>query len=72
VEEQAIDRIHRLGQTQPVTVIRYIMKHSVEERMLQIQQTKIAMISVVTGQTHLNQEERKQNRVNELQTLFGL
>lgn len=30
-EEQALDRIHRLGQTRPVTTIRYIMKDTWEE-----------------------------------------
>ncbi len=30
-EEQALDRIHRIGQTRPVTAIRYIVKGSVEE-----------------------------------------
>ena len=35
IEEQAIDRIHRIGQTRPVTVKRFIMKDSVEERVLQ-------------------------------------
>ena len=30
-EEQALDRVHRIGQTRPVTAIRYIVKGSVEE-----------------------------------------
>lgn len=34
VEEQAIDRIHRIGQTRPVTVKRFVMKGTVEERIL--------------------------------------
>jgi hypothetical protein len=31
VEEQAMARIHRIGQTRPVTTIRYIMEDSIEE-----------------------------------------
>ena len=31
VEEQAMARIHRIGQTRPVTAIRYIMEDSIEE-----------------------------------------
>jgi DNA repair protein RAD5 len=40
VEAQAIDRVHRMGQTQPVKVCRFIVKDSVEERMLKIQDRK--------------------------------
>ena len=31
VEEQAMARIHRIGQTRPVTTIKYIMEDSIEE-----------------------------------------
>lgn len=30
-EEQALDRVHRIGQTQPVIAVRYIVSESVEE-----------------------------------------
>lgn len=30
-EEQALDRVHRIGQTQPVVAVRYIVSESVEE-----------------------------------------
>ena len=30
-EEQALDRVHRIGQTQPVIATRYIVNESVEE-----------------------------------------
>jgi DNA repair protein RAD5 len=38
VEEQAMDRCHRLGQLREVRVSRYIIKDSIEEKMLRIQQ----------------------------------
>lgn len=38
MEEQAIDRVHRLGQPQPVThIFRFVVKDSVEQQMLEIQ-----------------------------------
>lgn len=40
VEAQAIDRVHRMGQTDEVKVCRFIVKDSVEERMLKIQDRK--------------------------------
>ena len=40
VEAQAIDRVHRLGQEGEVQVKRFIVKESVEERMLRVQERK--------------------------------
>ncbi|CAH8382148.1 unnamed protein product [Eruca vesicaria subsp. sativa] len=40
VEEQAMDRIHRIGQKQEVKMIRMIARNSIEERVLELQQMK--------------------------------
>lgn len=40
VEEQAIDRVHRLNQTVNVTVYRLSIHNSVEERILELQEAK--------------------------------
>ena len=40
VESQAIDRVHRMGQDKAVLVHRFIVKDSVEQRMLKIQERK--------------------------------
>ncbi|MEW4565940.1 SNF2-related protein [Bremerella sp. JC770] len=40
VESQAIDRTHRIGQTQPVFAYRLIAKHTVEEKILELQTRK--------------------------------
>jgi DNA repair protein RAD5 len=40
VEAQAIDRVHRMGQTEKVEVIRFVVKESIEGRMLKIQERK--------------------------------
>ncbi len=40
IEDQAIDRVHRLGQSKPVTVYRLICRDSVEERLLLLQEKK--------------------------------
>lgn len=36
VENQAVDRLHRFGQTRPVHVTRFFIKHSIEERILAV------------------------------------
>lgn len=43
VEAQAIDRVHRMGQTQKVEVVRFIVKDSIEGRMLRVQERKMAV-----------------------------
>lgn len=40
VEAQAIDRVHRMGQDEEVKVYRFIVRESVEERMLRVQERK--------------------------------
>ncbi|KAK9091059.1 hypothetical protein Sjap_024236 [Stephania japonica] len=40
VEEQAMDRVHRIGQTEDVKVVRLIVKNSIEERILKLQERK--------------------------------
>ncbi|KAI9227603.1 MAG: SNF2 family N-terminal domain-containing protein [Piptocephalis tieghemiana] len=44
IQEQAIDRVYRLGQTRPVRVFQLIIADSVEERVMQIQRRKRDMI----------------------------
>ncbi|KAJ1993784.1 hypothetical protein GGI25_000926 [Coemansia spiralis] len=58
VERQAIDRVHRLGQKYPITVTRYFIKNSIEEKIMELQHRKsrIADISLMdsTRQNHLD------------------
>ncbi|KAF3908917.1 hypothetical protein AA313_de0208672 [Arthrobotrys entomopaga] len=43
LEEQALARVHRIGQTQPVTTIRYIISGSYEEQILERQNKKLQL-----------------------------
>jgi len=40
VEAQAIDRVHRMGQTEEVKVVRLVVEGSIEEKMLKVQERK--------------------------------
>ncbi len=40
VERQAIDRVHRIGQTSKIIAYRYIVKDSIEEKILALQESK--------------------------------
>ncbi|KAH3674290.1 hypothetical protein WICPIJ_009601 [Wickerhamomyces pijperi] len=66
VEDQAIDRIHRIGQQNNVKVIRFIMEGSIEEKMLKIQERKRTIGEAVEAE----EEERRKRRVEEIQMLF--
>lgn len=41
VEMQAVQRAHRIGQTRPVHAVRFVTEHSVEERMVDLQDKKM-------------------------------
>jgi non-specific serine/threonine protein kinase len=45
VEMQATDRTHRIGQTRPVFVYKLITKDTVEEKILQLQEQKRALVA---------------------------
>jgi SNF2 family DNA or RNA helicase len=49
LEEQAIDRAHRIGQTREVRVYRFVMSGTVEEKMVQMQKHKLNIFRWVLG-----------------------
>ncbi|KAI8142253.1 SNF2 family N-terminal domain-containing protein [Fennellomyces sp. T-0311] len=67
VEAQAIDRVHRLGQDNPVVVTRFIVEGTVEERILAIQNKKHAL----ANQLYMSKEDSRNEKLNDLQILFG-
>ena len=50
VEAQAIDRSHRIGQTQTVNAYRLIAPGTVEEKIWELQQNKAQTIADVLGE----------------------
>lgn len=66
VEDQAIDRIHRIGQVENVKVVRFIMKDSIEQKMLKIQERKKQIGEAVAAE----ESERAKRRIEEIQMLF--
>ncbi|PNH00737.1 ATP-dependent helicase rhp16, partial [Tetrabaena socialis] len=49
VEQQAQDRIHRLGQYKPITVVRFIIAGTIEERILKLQEKKQLVFEGTVG-----------------------
>lgn len=66
-EQQAIDRVHRLGQEREVFVKHYIVARTVEKRILAIQRKKTAIVSSALGKTNVATSEGLEN----LRIMFG-
>ena len=60
-ENQASDRAHRIGQKRSVTVIKMVCKNSIEERVIELQEKKKELTSVISegdeGITSINTED---------------
>ncbi|KAK0567375.1 hypothetical protein OC844_000265 [Tilletia horrida] len=71
VENQGLDRIHRLGQRKPVVLTRFIMKKSIEENMLELQKRKMELAEQV-GKRRGPQTaaERREERERDLRDLL--
>ncbi|KCZ82551.1 hypothetical protein H312_00209 [Anncaliia algerae PRA339] len=65
VEHQAIDRIHRIGQHRPINVYKFVMKDSVEEKVLSLQEKKEAL-----SDTAIDFDEAAFNKLNEEDLAF--
>ncbi|PWY67184.1 hypothetical protein BO70DRAFT_323855 [Aspergillus heteromorphus CBS 117.55] len=72
IEAQAIDRVHRMGQLRDVNVTRFVVKDSIEGRMLRVQERKMN----IAGSLGLrvggdgSEDEKKKDRIEELKLLF--
>jgi SWI/SNF-related matrix-associated actin-dependent regulator of chromatin subfamily A3 len=69
-EEQAMDRVHRLGQTKPVSVVRFFAENTVEENIYRLQQAKAALGKGALQK--LTPEEARRARAKELRGLFEI
>ena len=47
VENQASDRAHRIGQTSTVSIMRILMRHTIEEKMMELKKHKLALYKAV-------------------------
>lgn len=51
-EAQAVERVHRLGQVRDVEIVRYIMRGSIEEAILEVQKAKTEMADMTMNRNH--------------------
>ncbi|KAK0643518.1 DNA repair and recombination protein RAD5C [Cercophora newfieldiana] len=73
-EAQAIDRVHRLGQTREVRTVRFIMHNSFEDKMLELQdkKKKLANLSLDDRDKEkiMNRNDAAKQRLLDLRSLF--
>ncbi len=70
-EFQCFDRIHRLGQSKDVQITKFVMKDSIEERMLALQDKKKELISGAFRQRQ-TEHQRRQQRIQDIRDIFGI
>ncbi|XXG99387.1 G protein-coupled receptor gpr1 [Hypoxylon texense] len=70
VEEQAIDRAHRIGQKNKVTVHRLLVENTVEDRIRALQESKRQLVNTALSEEGAQGVSRLS--INELKGLFGL
>jgi SWI/SNF-related matrix-associated actin-dependent regulator of chromatin subfamily A3 len=72
IEDQAVDRIYRLGQTRPVSIFRFVIENSVEDRVIELQEKKRILVSQAFGeQKRKDVAKVREARLEELQALLG-
>ncbi|KAL7814678.1 SNF2 family N-terminal domain-containing protein [Trichoderma aethiopicum] len=70
LEDQALARIHRIGQTKEVTTIRFIVKDSFEERVVELQQSKTDLAEVIHRQNESSQSAEARRPLEWLKALI--
>ncbi|UKZ46479.1 hypothetical protein TrVGV298_000683 [Trichoderma virens] len=70
LEDQALARIHRIGQTKEVTTIRFIVRDSFEERVVELQKSKTDLAEVIHRQNESNQQDGTRRPLEWLKALI--
>jgi SWI/SNF-related matrix-associated actin-dependent regulator of chromatin subfamily A3 len=71
IEDQAVDRVHRLGQTRPTTVWRLVVEGSIEERVLDIQAEKRKLMMTAFQEKTTKRSKQKAARRNDIERLLS-
>ena len=71
-EEQAVDRIYRIGQKREVTIKRYHMARSIELKIMELKKKKQALADISMNRNHkqLNKEEIRKQHMKDILSLF--
>lgn len=70
IENQAIDRVHRLGQQKQVSVHRLVIANSIEDRILELQEQKKQLADGVLEGGVIGNRRRQGLSLQDLMKLF--
>ncbi|KAI2092166.1 hypothetical protein LOZ36_000626 [Ophidiomyces ophidiicola] len=70
IEDQAVDRVYRLGQKRPTTVWRLVVEGSIEDRVLDIQKCKRDLMTTAFREKNAAKGEEKRTRLADLGKLL--
>lgn len=69
-EDQAVDRVHRIGQLRPVTVHRLIVDDTIEDRILEVQKRKQAVVGQALSASVGRADGARSEALADLELLF--
>ncbi|GAA5865684.1 hypothetical protein JCM8547_002749 [Rhodosporidiobolus lusitaniae] len=74
IEQQAIDRVNRIGQTKDIRVFQLVAEDTVESRVLDIQAKKEQMVAqAFSGSKNAPKSKEKiESKLEDLKTIFGI
>lgn len=73
VEDQAVDRVYRLGQKRDVQVIRLVINGSIEERVIESQEKKRGLAASAFGESSKGKTKKmKESRLADLKVYPNL
>jgi SWI/SNF-related matrix-associated actin-dependent regulator of chromatin subfamily A3 len=70
IEDQAVDRVHRLGQQKETRVFRLVMDGSIEEATLKIQADKRKLMKLAFSEREDKRDQVKAGRLADIQNLL--
>lgn len=71
IEDQAVDRVHRLGQERETRVFRLVMDKSIEEETLNVQKKKRKLMMVAFSEKSNKRESARNGRLADIRQLLG-
>lgn len=71
IEDQAVDRVYRLGQKRDTTVWRLVMENSIEDRVLAVQETKRKLMSDAFRESTKKKKADRATQMADLEKLLA-